>query len=39
MLFTSGEFLFLYLPIVVAGFLAIAKTLGRAITEGWHVLA
>jgi len=39
MLFTSGEFLFLYLPIVVAGFFAIAKTMGRAIAAGWLVLA
>jgi alginate O-acetyltransferase complex protein AlgI len=38
MLFTSGEFLLVYLPIVVLGFFTIAKLFGRPAAAGWLVL-
>jgi D-alanyl-lipoteichoic acid acyltransferase DltB (MBOAT superfamily) len=39
MLFTSGQFLFLFLPIVVVAFFAIAKVAGRSAAAAWLVLA
>lgn len=39
MLFTSGEFLFIYLPIVVAGFYLLAHLYGNRIAAAWLVLA
>ena len=39
MLFTSGEFLFLYLPVTLVGFFVLAATLGRAVAAFWLVLA
>jgi len=39
MLFTSGEFLFVYLPIVVFGFYGIAALFGSRVAAAWLVLA
>jgi alginate O-acetyltransferase complex protein AlgI len=39
MLFTSGEFLFVYLPVTLAGFFLIAKFAGNATAAAWLVLA
>ena len=39
MLFTSGEFLFVYLPVVVVGFFAIAALVGNRAAAAWLVLA
>jgi alginate O-acetyltransferase complex protein AlgI len=39
MLFTTGIFLFLYLPITLVVFFAVARLLGRASAAGWLALA
>jgi D-alanyl-lipoteichoic acid acyltransferase DltB (MBOAT superfamily) len=39
MLFTSGEFLFVYLPATLAGFFLIGKIAGNAAAAAWLVLA
>jgi alginate O-acetyltransferase complex protein AlgI len=39
MLFTSGTFLFLYLPITVAGFFLISRLAGHSSGAAWLVLA
>src|SRR5450759_524837 len=39
MLFTSGTFLFLYLPITLAGFFAISRLLGHSSGAAWLVAA
>ncbi|MCM5571746.1 MBOAT family protein [Burkholderiaceae bacterium FT117] len=39
MLFSSGEFLFLYLPIVLAGFFLVARFLGAGFAAAWLTLA
>src|ERR1700716_3242637 len=39
MLFTSGEFLFVYLPVTVIGFFLIARYWGHASAAAWLVLA
>jgi alginate O-acetyltransferase complex protein AlgI len=39
MLFTTGTFLFLYLPVTLAIFFATARLLGREVAAGWLALA
>jgi alginate O-acetyltransferase complex protein AlgI len=39
MLFTTGDFLFVYLPVVLALFFVIARWLGPPLAAGWIVLA
>ena len=39
MLFTSGEFLFVYLPLVLAGFFVLAHRAGPGVAAGWLVLS
>ena len=39
MLFTSGEFLFLYLPLVLGGYFAVARLFGRPLAAAWLALA
>src|SRR5665213_831266 len=39
MLFTSGEFLFIYLPVTLAGFFLIAKLFGNGAAAAWLVFA
>lgn len=39
MLFTSGLFIFLYLPATLLLFFVLARLLGRAVAAGWLVLA
>src|SRR5665213_784988 len=39
MLFTSGTFLFLYLPITLAGFFIFSRALGHASGAAWLVVA
>lgn len=39
MLFTSGEFPFVFLPITVLGFFVIARWLGNSAAAAWLTLA
>ena len=39
MLFTSGEFLFLYLPITLVVFFATARFVGKGAAAGWLAIA
>jgi len=39
MLFTSGEFLFIYLPVTLAGFFAIARGANPSWAAAWLTLA
>ena len=39
MLFTSGEFLLIYLPVVLGGFFVVARWFGRPFAAAWLALA